>query len=352
MRGTSNRRKSLTSLWLVLAVATAVSLAGCGSDSEQPEAEDDGSISVVASTSAYGSIVEAVAGGNVEVTSIIDSVSQDPHSYEATVRDKLKVSKADLVVENGGGYDTFLHRLAEDTGVASEHVLTAVEAAGPGEGGPGGDAGEGAHGGHQEHGGAHSGHQEHSGAHDGGHGHDHGSGNEHVWYDLAAMSALSQQIAAKLGELDPANRDEYHTNAGRFAAGAGQLQDQLGQIRQSHHGAPVAITEPVPVHLLDDAGLENKTPPEFSQAIEEGHGVAPAVLRQVRDLLSEEKVQFLAYNPQTAGAQTETVKRVAVQAGIPVVSFTETLPESSDYLEWMGTNVDNIEQALNASTDS
>lgn len=355
MRCSSNRSKSLTSLSALLTAAVAVvGLTACGAESDQ--SADDGTISVVTSTSAYGSIVEAVAGDNVEVTSIIDSVNQDPHSYEATVRDKLEVSKADLVVENGGGYDTFLHQLVEDTGIAPGRVLTAVDVA-RAEGGSGRESQAGAHGDdHQEHSGGKE-HQEHSaghddGEHDGGHhGHDHGNGNEHVWYDLAAMSALSQRIAAKLGDLDPENRGKYRENAADFAAGIDRLQEQLGQIKKAHRGEGVAITEPVPVHLLKDAGLENKTPPEFSQAIEEGHGVSPAVLQEMLQLLSKEQVQFLAYNSQTAGNQTETVKQAARQAGVPVVSFTETLPDSSDYLTWMGANVDNIEQALNESSN-
>ncbi|GAB3266028.1 TroA family protein [Arthrobacter pigmenti] len=325
----------MTSLSALLTAAVAVvGLTACGSESGG--SADDGTLTVVTSTSAYGSIVEAVAGDNVEVTSIIDSVNQDPHSYEATVRDKLEVSKADLVIENGGGYDSFLHQLVEDTGIAPGRVLTAVEFAGEG---------------YQEHNG---GHQEHRDEHgdSGHHGHDHGSGNEHVWYDLSAMSGLSQRMAAKLAEMDPGNRGEYQANAAGFAAGLGQLQEQLGHIEQAHRGEAVAITEPVPVHLLENAGLENKTPPEFSQAIEEGHGVSPAVLQEMLQLLSKDhQVQFLAYNAQTAGNQTEAVKQAAREAGVPVVSFTETLPGSSDYVKWMGTNVDNIEQALNEPAD-
>lgn len=327
MRCNSNRSKNLTSLAAVLTAAMAVAgLTACGPATDQ--AADDGTISVVTSTSAYGSIVEAIAGDRVEVTSLIDSVNQDPHSYEATVRDKLEVSKADVVIENGGGYDTFLHRLVEDTGVAHDQVLSAVEAAGM----------DGAHGG-EEHG------------HETGQGHEHGAGNEHVWYDLAAMSTLGERISAKLAELDPSNADAYKSNADRFSAGVDHLQEQLAGIEKTHGGEGVAITEPVPVHLLEEAGLANKTPDEFSQAIEEGHGVPPAVLQQMYQLLSRGKVQFLAYNAQTSGQQTEAVRQAARDAGVPVLSFTETLPQSSDYLAWMGANVDNIEQALNEATE-
>ena len=72
---------------------------------------------MVASTSVYGDIVSTIGGDKVRVNSIITRTSQDPHSYEATTQDKLAVSKAELVVENGGGYDDFIHKLADDTGL-------------------------------------------------------------------------------------------------------------------------------------------------------------------------------------------------------------------------------------------
>ena len=38
--------------------------------------------------------------------------------------------------------------------------------------------------------------------------------------------------------------------------------------------------------------------------------------------------------------------RAAEAAGIPVVSFTETLPEGTDYVDWMSANLDALEIAL------
>ncbi|WP_214443586.1 metal ABC transporter substrate-binding protein, partial [Mycobacterium tuberculosis] len=66
-----------------------------------------------------------VGGDRVDVTSIITSASQDPHSYEASARDRLTLQKADLVVENGGGYDAFIDSLLQDA--KDPHVVTAVE---------------------------------------------------------------------------------------------------------------------------------------------------------------------------------------------------------------------------------
>ena len=59
------------------------------------------------------SIAAAIGGEQRHVTSIIDSAAQDPHSYEASAQDQLAISKADVIVENGGGYDPFIDTLID-----------------------------------------------------------------------------------------------------------------------------------------------------------------------------------------------------------------------------------------------
>jgi zinc/manganese transport system substrate-binding protein len=98
--------------------------------------------------------------------------------------------------------------------------------------------------------------------------------------------------------------------------------------------------------LLEAAGLENATPEEFSEAVEEGTDAPALVVRAVIDLVTRSDIALLAYNEQTVGPQTEQVLAAAQDAGTPVVSFTELLPEGEDYLGWMAANLDAIEAAL------
>src|ERR1700754_2209043 len=92
-----------------------LAVAGCGSGDGEPAASPGGPepIAVVASTNVYGSIVEAVGGDRVAVTSLIDDPSADPHSYESTPADAAAVARARIMVENGGGYDDFMSRIAQ-----------------------------------------------------------------------------------------------------------------------------------------------------------------------------------------------------------------------------------------------
>jgi zinc/manganese transport system substrate-binding protein len=307
-------------------------VSACGGGAGAGTAEDGGPLQVVTGTNVYGSIVESIGGDAVEVTAIVDSLSQDPHSYEATVQDKLAVSRADLLVENGGGYDPFLHRLADDTGLDHDRVITAVALSGlegaPAEGGHGEESAgepEGEHGEGEE-------------------GHGHGGFNEHVWYSPAAMKALADAVSDRLGSLDEANAAEFRERAQDFKDALTTIEERLA----AEGAGSYAATEPVPAYLLEAAGMQDATVPEYTEAIEEGADVPVGALNGMRELLASGSVRFLAYNEQTEGPQTQSVRSAAEDSGVPVVDFTETLPEGEDYLSWMDANADAVLEALNA----
>jgi len=287
--------------FLVSAVAVTA-VAGCSG-----AAAAEQGVQVVASTNVYGDLVRTVGGDRVEVTSVISDPSADPHSYEANVRTQLAVSRADLVIENGGGYDDFMHTLLTATD-AEPTVLDAVQVSGLDAGSEG--------------------------------------FNEHVWYDFPAMSELTGRIADELSRIDPDGAGTYAANAANLQQGLAGLVDQEARARPATEGAGVVITEPVAGYLLDALGWQDRTPAGFSEAIEEGTDVAPAVLHETLQLFPTGQVRALVYNDQTSGPETQRVLSAARAAGIAVVPVTETLPEGQDYLSWMGGQLDAVVAAL------
>lgn len=324
-----NTRKGRIGALGAAALAIGVLLTACGSTGstgstadEPGNASSDGDVAdsagdgdapapvlVVASTDVYGSIVELVGGERVSVTSIISDPSQDPHSYEANTQNQLALSKAALVVENGGGYDDFIDQMLKASGNDGVTVLNAVEVSGVE-------------------------------AHDG------GELNEHVWYDVPAMKALSGSVADALAAIDPAGAADYRSGASEFERQLGELQDREAAIKTKYDGTAVAITEPVPLYMLDAMGLVNRTPEEFSEAIEEDSDVPPLVMKETLDILASGQVRALVYNEQTSGPETDQVLAAAEKAGVPAVPVTETLPDGQNYLSWMNMNLDAISAAL------
>jgi zinc/manganese transport system substrate-binding protein len=266
-------------------------------------------VSVVASTNVYGDIAKTIGGSAVTVTSIIDSPDRDPHEYQADAQTKLALSKAQLVIENGGGYDDFVDVMLESAS-SRPTVINVVDLSG-GDRQPAGV-----------------------------------EFNEHVWYDIATVKKLTMQLATELSVVAPEQAATIKANAAAFNSRLSRLQQQEAGIKSEHAGDPVAITEPVPLYLLQAAGLVNKTPDEFSEAIEEDTDAPPAIFKQTEDLFDEHQVKLLAYNEQTTGPQTEAVLAAARRNNIPVVPLTETLPAGQTYVQWMQANLDAISAAL------
>ena len=329
----TSSRRSLTLIGL--AAASAIALAGCASGQTDEGAAADGRLTVVASTDVYGDIAAQVGGDLVDVTSIVTNASQDPHSFEPSARDQLTVSKADLIVENGGGYDAFIDALIDSSGTEAP-VVTAVEHSHdwPENDGHEAETAEGA---------------DDAAADEHGHDHAHVDGfNEHVWYDPHTVAHVAAAIAEQLGELSPDDAGTFTANAEAFGADVEELEASLEGIGAAHAGEQVFVTEPVPVYLVQAAGLENATPDAFSEAVEEGQDVAPATLLESLGLLRDGSVRVVITNTQTGGAETQEIVDQAEELGIPVIAFSETLPEGETYISWMQANTEALSTALDA----
>lgn len=325
------RKHFLTALGSL--AATSLFLTGCATENSSSgssaSANSNGKVKVLASTDVYADIVKQVGGDNVEVSALISSTGTDPHSYEATSADRLKAKDASLIIINGAGYDLFLEDLAGKDN-ASQKVVNAVKVSGKLTDAEYNHLVEDHRGGeHHEDGGDHA------------HAHEF---NEHLWYDFETVKKVAQQIAENLATLDSAHAEAYRSNAANLVKELDGLEASAKAI--SGAGKKYLSTEPVPDYLISSTGAENATPSEFAEAVEAGNDVPALVLKETKDLISEKKVQLLAYNEQTATSQTNEVLQTAKDASVNYVSFTETLPENTDYLAWMKTNVSNLEKAL------
>jgi zinc/manganese transport system substrate-binding protein len=307
MSASSPRRLALTTGACLATSACLAFVAGCGGSSGSAASGSSSAVPVVASTNVYGDIAEKIGGGKVSVTSVIHDPDQDPHSYEADTHTQLALSRAKVVIENGGGYDDFVDRMLKSGG--SAEVINAVKVSGR-------TAPKG------------------------------GELNEHIWYDFPSVAKIADRIAAALGKADPDDAATFTKNAAAFKARLAPLEAKEAAIKAGHAGQGVAITEPVPLYMTGASGLVNRTPADYSEAIEEGDDVSPKTLRTTLGLFTGKKVQALVYNQQTSGPQTKRVEDAARSAGIPVVPVTETLPAGKDYLGWMNGNVDALARAL------
>jgi zinc/manganese transport system substrate-binding protein len=310
-------RPALSQLLAVTGAAGLLLAAGCGAAPAQTTGPAAGStaafpraaaepLAVVTSTNVWANVAQQIGGDRVSVRALISDPSQDPHSFQPSGRDELAVSRAAVIIQNGGGYDDVMSMMVQAVD-STATVVTAVSAGEP---------------------------------------HTHHETNEHVWYDIDAVSRVAGSIADAFGSLDPAGSTEFHHNLQSFRRSLTPLRQAIEQIRQRHRGAPVAITEPLPVYLVQAAGLHNLTPPTFSEALEEGIDVTPSVLSDTLALFSAHAVKVLLYNEQSTSPQSDQVLAAANDNGVAVVPVTETLPAGEDYISWMGHTIDQLATAL------
>ena len=319
---------------LAITAVSALALTGC---SAAAAPADDDALQVVASTNVYGQLAAEIGGDRVEVTNLIDSAEKDPHGYEATARDRLAVQKADLVIENGGGYDAFMQELIDGSDAV---VITAAEFSHDYP-----DAVVEDHDEPEDHADEHDDHaegEEH--AHEG---HSHIEGfNEHVWFDVHTVSHVAEQIAADLTEIDPDGKAEYADAAEKLATELEGIEGELHTLHEKLEGTPVFITEPLPGALAAAAGLDDVAPDGFASAVEEGNEVAPAILLEALSLVEDGKVKAVLANGQTGGGETSRIEDAAKAADIPVITFHELLEPDQSYAEWMRTAISDLAAAL------
>jgi zinc/manganese transport system substrate-binding protein len=287
-----------------VAVAALLLLTGCAKSVPAPHS---GLIEVVASTNVYGSIASSIGGTRVNVTSLITDSTTDPHDFQGSARAQLSLSRADVVVENGGGYDPFIDTLLAGADNPDAKVLNVTTISGnavtP-------------------------------------------DFNEHLWYQLDTMELLVAHLVATYAAIEPDRASYFEANAQPYIGHLASLSGWLAGIGQHFGPLKVVMTEPVPGYLVEAAGLTDVTPAEFSRAIEAGTDVAPDALKRTIALVTTRSVALVIYNTQTAGPQTDQVLAAAQDSGVPVLPVSETLPAGGEYLRWMDSTVSALRLAL------
>lgn len=291
-----------------LVVVLALGPAGCGSGAK-PAAT--GVVRIVAGENFWGGIAQQIGGAHAQVTSIVTDPTADPHQYESDARDAEAIATADVVVENGAGYDDFIAKLLSATSKHGRVVLSVADVL-------------------------------HATA---------GDVNPHLWYDLPRIPTVAAAIESALAAADPPDTAVFAANLKTFDASLAPLNALVAEIKAKYPGAPVAYTERVPGDLLAAAGLTVETPPGFAQAIEDGNEPSANDRTAMDDLVTNHRIRALLYNAQATSSVTRHVQDLAHGAGIPVVPVTETQPANEpSYQAWQQRQLEALLQALAPTT--
>ncbi|HLI53383.1 MAG TPA: zinc ABC transporter substrate-binding protein [Acidimicrobiales bacterium] len=285
------------------AAALAVLAAACSSASSPPRS---GVVGVVAAEDQYGNVASQVGGPYVQVSSVESDPNTDPHTYEVSPTVAEEVAGADLVIQNGLGYDGFMARLEDASPAPTRRVIDVRRLL-------------------------------HLPS---------GTANPHLWYSPRTMPAVAAAIAGDLAALAPAHAAYFRAAAARFDASLRPWTSALAAMRRSYGGARVAVTEPVADYLLQAGGLDVVTPLSLQLAVMNGTDPSPQDISLEERLLAGREVRVFVYNEQVTDTLTEGFLSVARKAGVPVVGVYETMPPHSSYQAWMLSTTEALEGAL------
>jgi zinc/manganese transport system substrate-binding protein len=288
-------------------VASALGVAGLTVSSASASTNKSGPIIAVGAENEYANVLSQIGGKYVKVSSILNNPNTDPHTFEASASVAALVSRAQLIVQNGVGYDGFMNSIEAASPSSSRKVIVVQNVLGlPTD-----------------------------------------TKNPHLWYDPTTMPAVSKVMAKDLETIEPAHKAYFEANLAKFQASLQPWFNAIATFKKKYAGTKVAVTEPVADYLLQAMGAKILTPFVFQADIMNGVDPAPEDITLEEGYFTKHQVKAFCYNQQVVDALTTSIRQTALKNKVPVVGVYETMPTPGyDYQTWMEAEVASIQGAV------
>ncbi len=261
-------------------------------------------LAVVAAENVYGDVAQQLGGPEVTVVSILNNPAQDPHLFEAGASAAIRIAGAGLVIYNGADYDPWMAKLLSVTPGVDRKVIVAADLA-------------------------------HKAAGD----------NPHLWYDPKIVRMVAKAVADRLTDADPGGASRYTARLRDFDLSLMPMLNKIAEMRGKYADVPVTATEPVFDYMAQAIGLRMRNP-AFQLAVMNDTEPAARDVGAFEDDLRGHKVKALLYNTQASSAVSQSMRRIAEEAKVPVVGISETEPPGMRYQDWMAAELDALDKAM------
>jgi len=225
-----------------------------------PLVQAEPALRVLTTFSILKDFTEQIGGERVAVTALVGP-DQDAHAFDPRASDIRQLSRADLIVTNGLGFDPWVARMIESARFKGPVVIASSDITPL-------DSED-----------AHDTAGEHAG-------HDHGAADPHAWLDVRNAMAYVRTIAAALIAADPAGADHYRAKEAAYLARLDALDARLRtrfaalpehrRIVVTPHDAFGYFAHAYGLRFLAPAGLSNEAAPSAK--------TVAALIAQLREL--------------------------------------------------------------------
>jgi zinc transport system substrate-binding protein len=260
----------------------------------------------------YYSFVANIVKDKADIVPLIDA-GNNPHNYNPQPDDMKRAQSLDVLVVNGIGHDEWAFEIMEASGGSDVPLIYAndnvslIPVAGTAD----------------------------------------TSVNAHTF--ISTITAVQQvyEIARKLGELDPANAEEYRKNSREYATRLRRLKaeytEQIAKLDASNFKA--ATMHGAYGYIMQEFGLQ------ISAVIEPRHGVEPTArqLAQTIDDIKAAGVNVLFAEKFFASKLAETIQ---AETGVKIFSFSHISDGAYSptlFEDEMRYNLDQLKMAIEST---
>lgn len=320
--------------WGILLLLVALPLlAACGTAEQKAEPavpEAAGLPNVLAVESFLADIAQNVAGDRLQVATLMP-LGLDPHAFEPTPQDVVRVGEADVLVVNGADFEEWLAEVLDDAGgdrqvIEASAGLTSREPSHDQEA-PHAD-------------------KDHAGETNAGLEH---MVDPHFWLDPAKVVHYVENIRDGLTQADPAGKEAYAANATAYIA---KLEELDGWIDQQIEQIPAERRLLVTNHeslgyYADRYGL--RLVGAIVPSVTTGASPSAQQLAGLADLIRSSGAPAVFLE---TGANAKLAEQLRDETGVTVVTdiytHSVTLPDgpAPTYLDMMRYNTETIVAAL------
>ena len=274
---------------------------------------------------------KAVAGDCAQVSSLLP-VGADSHAYQARPQDVASLGKAQVLVINGLGMESFLEPVLK--GAENKELITIDSSAGikPLEMEEEDDHGHG-----------------HHDDHDHGHHHHHGHGDEavnpHVWLDPTLAAKQVENIRDGLMKADPSCADGYRNRADAYISKLQELDGELATELAPFKGRTVVSFHEALPYFTRRYGLSDEalvTLPEDQPS--------PADVQRINKVLKANKIAGVLTEPGGGSAALQSLAK-DLNLRLEVFDPLELVPEAAKrtpelYIEVMRSNGEAVKATM------
>lgn len=291
-----NFKSKITKIISIIGLVGLLALVTTACANKKEAASQSDKISIVTTTNVYSDIAKNIVGKYGTATAIIDKSSVDPHDFDPTTADAKKLTKANIIVANGLGYDSWMNKLAKS--VNKKPVLVGEDLMGLKNG-----------------------------------------DNPHIWYNLNMPTKYVDYLVKRLSKLDKKHAAYFKANGKKYLAKVDKIKKLVKTDKSNKK--PVFVSEPVFDYALKEAGYKIGDM-EFEEAIENGTDPSPKMINKMNTDIKEKKIAFFVNNTQASSSTVKSFVKLAKKNGVPVLNVRETIPNHTTYLTWMKENYQNL----------